>query len=111
MKTFSTSGNNEYIDPIRINQVMTLAINNDNAFYIKFLELFPDFNQKLLHINPELIISDLEYCALLRLNFSNKQIAQFKRISVRAVESKKYRLRKKLNIDSKANIYIWMLNL
>jgi DNA-binding CsgD family transcriptional regulator len=39
--------------------------------------------------------SDLRLCAYLRLNLSSKEIAPLLNISVRSVEIKRYRLRKK----------------
>lgn len=91
--------------------IVYLAQNNDKSFHLKFLELFPNFNQKLLSINPQLTHSDLEYCALMKLKFDTKEISKLKNISVSSVESKKYRIRKKLNISSKDDIYIWLLTI
>lgn len=75
-----------------------MARENDESFYIKFLEVYPYFNKKLLAKNPNLTPSDFEYCALIKLDFNTKDIAQAKNISIRTVESKKYRLRKKLDV-------------
>lgn len=99
------------VDSQKLNQVMDLARNNDESFYIKFLELFPKFSQSLLTINPQLTPSDLEYCALMKLNFDTKQIATFKKSSVNSVESKKYRIRKKLNIGTHENMYVWLMDI
>jgi len=96
------------IDAEQIKYLIDLARNNDESFYLKFLEVFPYFNKKLLSISPNLSMSDLEYCALIKLDFNTKEIAQAKDISIRTVESKKYRLRKKLNLpEDIKNINIW----
>ncbi|CAM3687156.1 tetratricopeptide repeat protein [Elizabethkingia occulta] len=99
-----------YEDHKKLDHVIELAENNNTAFYLKFQEIFPDFNQKLLNINPRLTQSDLEYCAMMKLNFDTKKIAIIKKTSVGAVESKKHRIRKKLNITSEENIYIWLID-
>ncbi|MGG5210632.1 tetratricopeptide repeat protein [Chryseobacterium sp. MIQD13] len=99
------------VDSKMLNQVINLARDNDESFYFKFLELFPDFNQKLLSVNPQLTLSDLEYCALMKLNFDTKQIAVYKKLSISSVESKKYRIRKKLNITSQESIYTWFMKI
>lgn len=78
---------------------------NNYAFYSNFQQAFPDFIQKLLLIDKDLKVDDLEFCALLKLNSTTKTIAIFKNISVRAVESKKYRLRKRFDIGSKVEFY------
>lgn len=85
-----------------------LARNDDESFYLKFIETFPYFNKKLLAINPNLSSTDFEYCALIKLDFTTKEIAQAKNISIRTVETKKYRLRKKLNLpEDIKNINTW----
>lgn len=94
-----------------LNYVIELARTNNHTFYLEFSELFPTFNQKLLEINPQLTPSDLEYCALMKLNFDTKQIATFKKASIGSVETRKSRIRKKLNIHNSENIYTWLTKL
>lgn len=93
---------------ITVSTLLKLLNEDNNSFYIGFLEAFPYFSEKLLKINPTMKSSDIEFCAYIKLNLETKQIAQFKKISPRAVEGKKYRIRKKLNIPSDVNMYIWM---
>ncbi|WP_051882044.1 tetratricopeptide repeat protein [Chryseobacterium soli] len=95
----------------RLDHIIELAQNNDKSFYLKFSEIFPAFNETLLSISSQLTPSDLEYCALMKLNFDTKQIAVVKKTSVSSVESRKYRIRKKLNIDSSENIYKWLMKI
>ena len=57
-----------------------------------------DFLKKVKNLHPELTASDLRLCAYLRLNLSSKEIALLLNISVRSVEVKRYRLRKKMNL-------------
>ena len=83
-----------------LHEVMNLAKENSEKFYPRFLDLYPDFEKRLLGISPKLTKSELEFCALLKLNFSSKEIANYTFISVRTVQNKKYRLRSKLNIPN-----------
>jgi tetratricopeptide (TPR) repeat protein/DNA-binding CsgD family transcriptional regulator len=92
-----------------IRKLIELVQSKDKSFHLKFSEAFPEFDQKLLTINPTLTHSDLEYCALMKLKFETKEIAQYKNVTINSVESKKYRLRKKLNIPTNIDIYTWML--
>jgi tetratricopeptide (TPR) repeat protein len=94
-----------------LSHVIELAQKNDKSFHFKFLALYPRFNQQLLAIHPQLTHLDLEYCALIKLNFDTKEIAQFKNTSVNSVESRKYRIRKKLGISTHENMYVWFMNL
>lgn len=93
------------------NEVIQLAKNNSPEFPIRFKEVYPEFCKRLLHINPDLQATDLRFCALISLNFSTKDIAKYTFVSPRSVQSKKYRLRKKLNLDTEADIYLFMSNL
>ncbi|OPC54133.1 tetratricopeptide repeat protein [Elizabethkingia miricola] len=100
----------EKLDHETLNQLINLAEEDDPSFYFKFNDTFPDFSENLLKICPKLTQSDLEYCAMMKLNFDTKKIASIKRLSIGAVESKKYRIRKKLDISTEENIYIWLMD-
>ena len=57
-----------------------------------------DFLQAVKAKHPNLTSNDLKLCAYLRLNLSSKEIAPLLNISVRSVEIKRYRLRKKMDL-------------
>lgn len=76
-------------------------INNEDDwkfFEDAFNNADKDFLKKVKNLHPELTANDLRLCAYLRLNLSSKEIAPLLNISVRSVEVKRYRLRKKINI-------------
>ena len=93
---------------VAYDEVVQLAKNNDPAFFGKFREVYPEFCDKLLKINPGLVNSELKFCALLFLNFSTKEIATYTFVQPRAVRIRKIRIRKKLNIPSDQDINVWM---
>ncbi|MFP3598618.1 helix-turn-helix transcriptional regulator [Chryseobacterium sp. SIMBA_029] len=99
------------LEPQDLSNIIELAKSNDKSFYLKFSELYPKFNQQLLALNQQLTPRDLEYCALIKLNFDTKEIAQIKNMSIGSVESRKYRIRKKLDIGTQENMYVWFINL
>ena len=70
-----------------------------------------DFLKKLKAQHPELTPNDLRFCSFLRLNLSSKEIAPLLNISVRSVEIKRYRLRKKLNLDHSDNLVNYILEI
>lgn len=88
--------------------LITLLQNNDPGFMFAFENAFPEFSQKLLNINPELQQSEIEFCALLKLKLSTKEIAKCTFIETRTVQNKKYRIRKKLEIPQSVDIYNWI---
>lgn len=57
-----------------------------------------DFLKRIKSLHPILTPNDLRLCAYLRLNLSSKEVAPLFNISVRSVEIKRYRLRKKMEL-------------
>lgn len=90
------------------NHLITLIQNNDPGFMFAFENAFPEFSDKLLKINSELQQSEIEFCALLKLKLTTKEIARYTFIETRTVQNKKYRLRKKLEIPQSVDIYNWI---
>ncbi|WP_223606240.1 hypothetical protein [Chryseobacterium sp. OSA05B] len=92
-------------------EVVLLAKGNKPEFLTRFNQLFPEFSAKILSVNDAVQSSELRFCAYLYLNFSTKDIAEYTYISVRTVQTKKYKLRKKLNIPGDIDVYVWLDNL
>ena len=57
-----------------------------------------DFHHKLRKACPELSLEDIHLCNLIRTNLSTKELANILNLSVRGVETRRYRLRKKLDL-------------
>ncbi|WP_083535299.1 tetratricopeptide repeat protein [Chryseobacterium kwangjuense] len=89
-------------------EVVRLGKNNDPEFLARFQEVYPEFFPNLLKIEPKLLMSELGFCALLFLNFSSKDIAQYTLVQPQSIQTRKNRLRKKLGIPSHTDIYLWM---
>ncbi len=70
-----------------------------------------EFFKNLKSKHPNLSPNDLKLCAYLRLNLSSKEVSQLINISPRSVEVKRYRLRKKLNLDSNENLADYILSI
>lgn len=87
--------------------VIQLAREKKADFFPKFQEAYPELFRELLKINPNLSKSDLTFCAMIWLGFSSKEIAQCVSMEHRSVQTKKYRIRKKLNLESETNLYLF----
>ncbi|MGN0219636.1 MAG: helix-turn-helix transcriptional regulator, partial [Muribaculaceae bacterium] len=72
-----------------------------NIYHNNFDLIHENFFRNLVASYPTLTPVDLRFCALLRLNLSTKDIAKFTSLTVRGVETARYRLRKKLGIKDK----------
>lgn len=78
-------------------------------FEKNFNQVHDSFFKKLKTAFPELTTGDLQLAAYLKMNLSSKEIAPLLHISIRGVENKRYRLRKKLNLPSDTNLAEFML--
>lgn len=101
---------NKYFD--KINKLITQNIDNEHDWEI-FEKLFDqahqNFFKRLKDAYPTLTASDLRLCAYLRMNLSSKEIAPLINITVRGVEERRYRLRKRLNLSSEASLTDFIL--
>ena len=98
---------------VRINRIIDHELQGDqhwNEFEEIFNQLHDNFMQRLKTSFPRLTPRDMRLCAYLRMNFNTKEIAPLLGISVRGVEDTRYRIRKKLELPSDANITEFILN-
>ena len=81
-----------------------------SVFQEAFNKTDKDFLKKMKEVHSNLTANDLRLCAYLRLNLSSKEIAPLLNISVRSVEIKRYRLRKKMNLSHEQGLVEYILN-
>ncbi len=65
-------------------------------FNARFISINKSFYQTLTNRYPQLTQRDHRLCALIKLNFSSKEISQLLGISDKSVNTSRYRLRKKM---------------
>jgi AraC family transcriptional regulator, chitin signaling transcriptional activator len=128
ISTMSLIKKNEFLNTIKkelqrindnknIKQVIKIIdknLNNTddwNVFEEAFNNADKDFLKKIKSLHPELTSNDLRLCAYLRLNLSSKEIAPLLNISPRSVEVKRYRLRKKINLEHESNLSDYILEI
>jgi DNA-binding CsgD family transcriptional regulator len=78
-------------------------------FEASFNRVHDDFIKRLMRDYPELTPGDMRLAAYLKMNLNSKEIAPLLNISVRGVENKRYRLRKKLGLPEDANLTEFIL--
>lgn len=79
------------------------------VFQEAFDSVDKDFLKRIKQLHPNLTSNDLRLCAYLRMNLSSKEIAPLLNISVRSVEIKRYRLRKKLDLEHEKGLVEYIL--
>ncbi len=99
----STSG--KMSDVTRMLNNMKSGDKNWESLLLRFKKLNPDFMDKLQARFPELSQSELEFCALVKLNLSFKDIANLMNINHRSVFAKKYRITQKLKTSEDEDFY------
>lgn len=96
----------------RIQKVITDAKDDQHdwdLFESSFNEAHEGFFKRLKQNYPKLVPNDLKICAFLRMNMSSKEMASLLNISVRGVEIKRYRLRKKLELSAEKNLVTFLM--
>jgi len=96
-----------------------LKIIDDNFYKNSDWELFKDafdntdrdFLKKIKELHPSLTPNDLKLCVYLRLNLSSKEIAPMLNISPQSVEIKRFRLRKKMELNHEVNLTDYILGI
>jgi DNA-binding CsgD family transcriptional regulator len=98
----------------KIQKVIDEGMNDErdwNLFENSFNEAHESFFKKLKANHPDLVPNDLKLCAYLHMNMSSKEMASLLNISLRGVEIRRYRLRKKLEVPHDKNLTEFLMEL
>jgi len=98
----------------KIQKVIDDGMNDErdwNLFERSFNDAHESFFKKLKANHPDLVPNDLKLCAYLHMNMSSKEMASLLNISLRGVEIRRYRLRKKLNVPHDKNLTEFLLEI
>ncbi|RYY35305.1 MAG: transcriptional regulator [Sphingobacteriaceae bacterium] len=60
---------------------------------------------------PDITVNELKLCAFIKMNLSTKEIAHLSNITIKAVEVARYRLRKKLSLQTDTNLYNFLVQI
>jgi DNA-binding CsgD family transcriptional regulator len=85
--------------------------NRWESFKIHFEKVHPDFFNSLKKIQPNLTQSELRMCAYIKMNLTSKEIANLQNISTRSIQTNRYRLKKKLSLNSKIDLINYIQSL
>jgi len=98
----------------KIQKVITDGMNDERDWHLfenSFNEAHESFFKKLKAKHPDLVPNDLKLCAYLRMNMSSKEMSSLLNISLRGVEIRRYRLRKKLEVPHDKNLTEFLMEL
>jgi tetratricopeptide (TPR) repeat protein/DNA-binding CsgD family transcriptional regulator len=80
-----------------------------NIFMKLFNDIHPKFNKYIIKKCPTITESELRICNLIKMSFSTLEITDILCISKRGVEQHRYRIRKKLNLNTDLTIFLQSL--
>jgi hypothetical protein len=98
----------------KIQNVINEGMNDQrdwDLFENSFNDAHESFFKKLKAQHPDLVPNDLKLCAFLHMNMSSKEMASLLNISLRGVEIRRYRLRKKLNVPHDKNLVEFLMGI
>lgn len=98
----------------KIQKIITEGMSSGNdweLFEQSFDETNANYFKRLKAQHAELTPNDLKLCAYLRMNMNSKEIASLLNITVRSVELRRYRLRKRLKLEHEENLTEYLLQL
>jgi DNA-binding CsgD family transcriptional regulator len=97
---------------LRMRTLMEKTLNTHSdrtAFEHYFNSAHQDFIKRFREQYKDITSGDLRICCLLRMNLSTKEIASILHVSVRAVELRRYRLRKRIGLESDTNLVDFLM--
>lgn len=74
-------------------------------------KVYNNFVSRLKEKYPDLTLSEIKIAAYVRMNMSTKEISEFMHKTTRAVENDRYRLRKKIGLDSNESLQSYLMSL
>lgn len=77
-------------------------------FEVRFQEVHSDFYENLNKRFPDLTPNEKKICAFLRLNMSTKDISAITYQSVRSIDMARFRLRKKIELETDENLVTFL---
>ena len=82
-----------------------------DEFKLKLQQLDPDFLERIMKKHSDLTKSELRLVILIRIGYTQKDIAKILSIAPASVKKSRSRVRKKLNLDSGTELKSYLLRL
>lgn len=107
----AATGSRELLDMSRnLQQHMNFEGDWDKVM-IHFERVHPQFFNKLKAICPDLTMNELRQAAYIRINMTNKEVANLLNIDDASVKMSRYRLKKKLKLSPEASLTSFIMSI
>ncbi|PRX43251.1 helix-turn-helix transcriptional regulator [Salegentibacter salegens] len=80
------------------------------TFFSDFEKIYPNFTSSIQEKIPNITANEIKLCALLRMNLSAKEVSIVLNITPESVNKARYRLRKKIGLEAKDDLGLFILN-
>lgn len=97
-----------------VSKIINKGLNQDKEwtdFNTHFESINKNFYARIKQAFPGISPNEMKICALIKMNLSSKEMASILNISPDSVKTARYRLRKKLNLNTEDNLTDFILNL
>jgi hypothetical protein len=97
-----------------VSKIISKGLNQDKEwtdFNTHFESINKNFYSRIKQAFPEISPNEMKICALIKMNLSSKEMASILNISPDSVKTARYRLRKKLNLNTEDNLTDFILHL
>jgi len=108
-KLLNNNADKKSLEPLRKKVKSNINEKADwESFQKHLFSIHPDFIKMLNTEYPNLSTGNIKLCCYLKMNQTTKDIARWTSLSVRAVENKRYRLRKKLALKKETRLDVFV---
>ena len=90
---------------------LSLNTNEGDKYLMHFEKIHPGFFEYLKLVHPSLTQHETRICAYIRINLSNREIAEFLHVESESVRKAKTRMRKKMGLISDKDIYDYLIKI
>lgn len=114
LRMINKETNNEYGDKIltAVSKLKNMIKGQEwKEFELRFEEEHSKFRETLTRIHTDLTPNEIKLCTFLRLDMSSKEISEITQQSVRALETARSRMRKKLGMKRSDNLVQYLCDI
>ena len=107
------SGKKDQSEFMQVMQEITREAGKDPLadFEILFTQLHKSFYEKLIGSYSALSKTELQVCAMIRMNLATKDMARKINLSAASIDMTRHRLRQKLNLEQKDNLTTFLMGI
>ena len=107
------SGKKDQSEFMQVMQEITREAGKDPLadFEILFTQLHKSFYEKLIGSYSALSKTELQVCAMIRMNLATKDMARMMNLSAASIDMTRHRLRQKLNLEQKDNLTTFLMGI